>query len=362
MNVTLTMELPGNDSYNVSTNGFDCDRQPIPYTGWERTLIVVIATFLCLITAIANLICMIAIRIDKKLQKFSNYFVFSLAIADFAVGLISMPVFTLYKVLGYWPLGPRVCDTWLSTDYVLSNASVLHILIISMDRYVSVTRPLAYRANKTKKKAAIMIGSAWGISLLLWPPWIYAWPYIEGTRIVPNNACYIQFIETNHYITFGTAIAAFYIPVAIMSYLNFRIWRETEKHKKTQLNLQEGTPAASKRINSSDEGLELEESRRQRSESSGRPDTKTVKILTAIVGAFVLTWTPYNVLVLVKSISACSFQIPQKLWDFSYYFCYINSTVNPALYGLCNTDFRKTYVRILKCKWHSIRNRGTAIE
>ncbi|TGZ48204.1 hypothetical protein DBV15_12916 [Temnothorax longispinosus] len=309
MNVTLTMELPGNDSYNVSTNGFDCDRQPIPYTGWERTLIVVIATFLCLITAIANLICMIAIRIDKKLQKFSNYFVFSLAIADFAVGLISMPVFTLYKVLGYWPLGPRVCDTWLSTDYVLSNASVLHILIISMDRYVSVTRPLAYRANKTKKKAAIMIGE---------------YLIIGEVREFSEN-----FVETRETLTFVEIMRSDMLIVIFPS---------------------------------SDEGLELEESRRQRSESSGRPDTKTVKILTAIVGAFVLTWTPYNVLVLVKSISACSFQIPQKLWDFSYYFCYINSTVNPALYGLCNTDFRKTYVRILKCKWHSIRNRGTAIE
>ncbi|XP_024893956.1 muscarinic acetylcholine receptor M2-like, partial [Temnothorax curvispinosus] len=158
MNVTLTVELPGNDSYNVSTNGLDCDRQPIPYTGWEGTLIVVIATFLCLITAIGNMICLLAIMIDKKLQKFSNYFVFSLAIADFAVGLISMPVFTLYKVLGYWPLGPRVCDTWLSLDYLLSNASVLNILIISMDRYVSVTRPFAYQANRTTTKAAIMIG------------------------------------------------------------------------------------------------------------------------------------------------------------------------------------------------------------
>jgi muscarinic acetylcholine receptor M3 len=48
-----------------------------------------------------------------------------------------------------------------------------------------------------------MIASAWGISLLLWPPWIIAWPYIEGKRTVPETDCYIQFIETNHYITFG---------------------------------------------------------------------------------------------------------------------------------------------------------------
>ncbi|XP_071562548.1 muscarinic acetylcholine receptor DM1 isoform X2 [Temnothorax nylanderi] len=605
MNVTPTVELPGNDSYNVSTNGLDCGGEPIQYTVWERTLIVVIATFLSLTTVIGNSMVMISFKIDKQLQTISNYFLFSLAMADFAIGLISMPLFTLYTVLGYWPLGPHVCDTWLALDYLASNASVLNLLIISFDRYFSVTRPLTYRAKRTTTKAAVMIGSAWGISLLLWPPWIYAWPYIEGTRTVPNNACYIQFIETNHYITFGTAIAAFYVPVFIMCVLYFRIWRETKKRNKELPSLQAGKQAASKRSNSSDEGLDLEESRRQRSESStaddvshathiavsyidkhypqykshrpfswtwlkmwciawwhsGREDedddeeiagpessrtgvgyedtltplsaetplpstvsrcpslsaiqatgivldkaalqheykrptrpvdlktissdsvytiliklpsnggkfsegpsikmihdesvsiqlhsmmedsddgggggsggggsgvgvgaskffrlgggsvsspasstvtrrssqmpdiriplnaknipkaltgkgilnkqpnkkkkkllkvqtdSKAAKTLTAILLAFVLTWTPYNVLVLIKSISACSLHIPQKLWDFFYYLCYINSTVNPVLYALCNAAFRRTYVRIVKCKWHS-RNRGTAI-
>lgn len=96
-------------------------------------------------------------------------------------------------------------------------------------RYFSVTRPLTYRVKRTTNKAAVMIGCAWGISLLLWPPWIYSWPYIEGQRTVPDNACYIQFIETNHYITFGTAIAAFYVPVTVMCFLYWRIWRETKK-------------------------------------------------------------------------------------------------------------------------------------
>lgn len=35
---------------------------------------------------------------------------------------------------------------------------------------------------------------------------------IAGKRTVPEYECYIQFIETNQYITFGTAIAAFYVP------------------------------------------------------------------------------------------------------------------------------------------------------
>ncbi|CAK9796476.1 Muscarinic acetylcholine receptor DM1 [Anthophora plagiata] len=594
MNVTSDVDISGNESYNVS-NGLDCGGEPHSYAIWERVMIVIIAVFLSLTTVVGNSMVMISFKIDKQLQTISNYFLFSLAVADFAIGLISMPLFTVYTVLGNWPLGPHICDLWLALDYLASNASVLNLLIISFDRYFSVTRPLTYRAKRTTSKAAIMIACAWGISLLLWPPWIYAWPYIEGQRTVPNNACYIQFIETNHYITFGTAIAAFYVPVTVMIILYWRIWRETKKRQKDLPYLQAGKQDASKRSNSSDEALDMDDCRRPRSESStgvedmnathiavsylekhypeyktkhrpfswmwlkmwciawwhsgredededdiegaessrtghgcdeaitplsaetpltgtvsrsaslsgihpttltvektvsivdnheykksgkanelstksissdsiytilirlprdiggigkytDRPsikmyhdeavtfqlhsmiedveeengkifrlggtlsspspitrrpshmpdigntlntknitkalgmkgpanksankkkkklqekkaDRKAAKTLSAILLAFIITWTPYNILVLIKSITACSWYIPQELWDFFYYLCYINSTVNPMCYALCNAAFRRTYVRILKCKWHN-RNR-TAVD
>lgn len=154
-------------------------------------------------------------------------------VADFFIGLISMPLYTLYLLpFPRWPLGPFVCDLWLAFDYLNSNASVLNLLVISFDRYFSVTRPLTYRVRRTTRRACLMISMTWFISLILWPPWIFAWPYIEGKRSVPINDCYIQFLETNPYITFGTAIAAFYIPVTVMCILYWRIWRETEKRYK----------------------------------------------------------------------------------------------------------------------------------
>ncbi|KAK3609703.1 hypothetical protein CHS0354_017557, partial [Potamilus streckersoni] len=114
----------------------------------------------------------------------------------------------------------------------MSNASVANLLIISFDRYLSVTRPLTYRVNRTPKKAAIMIGCAWTISIILWTPWIFGWPYIEGKRTVPERECYIQFLTTNAIITIVTAFAAFYIPVSIMTILYFKIYRETRKREK----------------------------------------------------------------------------------------------------------------------------------
>ena len=218
---------------NISTNEssrFNAS-EPI-HTTAEIILISLVAGFLSLFTICGNLFVIVAFKLDKQLQITSNCFLLSLAVADLTIGLVSMPLYTLYLLMGYWPLGPILCDLWLSLDYTMSNASVANLLVICFDRYLSVTRPLTYRANRTPRKVGIMISCAWVISALLWSPWIFAWPYIEGERTVPNNECYIQFLRTNTAITIATALAAFYIPVTIMSTLYFIIYRETEKRQK----------------------------------------------------------------------------------------------------------------------------------
>lgn len=84
-----------------------------------------------------------------------------------------------------------------------------------------------------------------------------------------------------------------------------------------------------------------------------KADKKAAKTLSAILLTFIITWTPYNILVLLKPVTSTS----KYVWDFFYYLCYINSTINPMCYALCNASFRRTYLRILQCKWHN-RNRA----
>lgn len=86
-----------------------------------------------------------------------------------------------------------------------------------------------------------------------------------------------------------------------------------------------------------------------------KQETKAAKTLSAILLSFIITWTPYNILVLVKPLTAFE-NIPKDVWNFVYALCYINSLINPMCYALCNASFRRTYVRILTCKWHT-RNR-----
>ncbi|XP_008278629.1 muscarinic acetylcholine receptor M3 [Stegastes partitus] len=204
---------------------------------WQVVLIVLLTGMLSLITIIGNVLVVVSFKVNRQLKTVNNYFLLSLAVADLIIGVISMNLYTAYLVMGYWAMGNWACDLWLAIDYVASNASVMNLLVISFDRYFSVTRPLTYRAKRTTKRAGIMIGLAWFVSLVLWAPAILLWQYFEGQRTVPSDQCYIQFLSDPP-ITFCTAMAAFYLPVTIMSVLYWRIYKETQNRSKELAGLQ----------------------------------------------------------------------------------------------------------------------------
>uniref|UniRef100_A0A803WD05 Muscarinic acetylcholine receptor n=1 Tax=Ficedula albicollis TaxID=59894 RepID=A0A803WD05_FICAL len=442
-----------------------------PYKAVEVVFIVLVAGSLSLVTIIGNILVMVSIKVNRHLQTVNNYFLFSLACADLIIGIFSMNLYTLYTVIGYWPLGPVVCDLWLALDYVVSNASVMNLLIISFDRYFCVTKPLTYPVKRTTKMAGMMIAAAWVLSFILWAPAILFWQFIVGGRTVPDGDCYIQFFS-NPAVTFGTAIAAFYLPVIIMTVLYWQISRASKsrikKGKKEAAQNQETVSSSlvqgkivkpnNNNIPTSGDGLEhskiqngktseetvtnncvqgekessndstsisvvasnLKENEatkdaRQASASQDHvkaenskltcirivtksqkgdcsaPTNTTVEIvgtngeekqdsvarkiikmtkqpakkkpppsrekkvtrtILAILLAFIITWTPYNVMVLINSF--CTSCIPTTVWTIGYWLCYINSTINPACYALCNATFKKTFKHLLMCHYKNI--------
>lgn len=198
---------------------------------WRMAMVTLITVPLSAITIIGNILVIVAFQVNPLLRTVSNYFLLSLAVADLILGTISMNLYTTYILIGRWTLGSLACDVWLAVDYVASNASVMNLLAISFDRYLSVTRPLTYRVTRTTRRAALLIALAWGISFLLWAPAILFWQHIVGERTVPEDQCSVQFLS-QPVITFGTAIAAFYLPVSVMVGLYWRVYQETEKRSR----------------------------------------------------------------------------------------------------------------------------------
>uniref|UniRef100_A0A8D0AHF5 Muscarinic acetylcholine receptor n=1 Tax=Sander lucioperca TaxID=283035 RepID=A0A8D0AHF5_SANLU len=418
-------------------------------------LIVFLTGSLSLLTVVGNILVLVSFKINKALKTVNNYYLLSLAFADLTIGTLSMNLYTTYLIMDQWALGPVICDLWLAIDYVASNASVMNLLVISFDRYFSVTRPLTYRAKRTTKRAMTMIGLAWSISFILWAPAILFWQYIVGERTVQPNECYIQFLS-EPIITFCTAIAAFYLPVTIMAFLFWKIYQETEqrvkdmeglkgsgsgnrpsqaqnqgsgsgkaggecasksqkdssamqrqmssqscssyelnqlaseKKNKDNVSIQGGTGSrgrcgafcfqfssllpgrhASKRsvntttttvgeaeqsscdsFNNNEVGAKTEISKRKNEKKAN--EKKAARTLSAILFVFIMTWLPYNIMVLVNTF--CQDCIPETLWALGYWLCYVNSTINPMCYALCNKTFRTTFRDILMCQWDQKKN------
>ncbi|XP_061679658.1 muscarinic acetylcholine receptor M2-like [Syngnathoides biaculeatus] len=446
------------ETVNTSSGGEPGIFSASPYAAAEIVLIVLVAGSLSLITVVGNILVMLSIKVNRNLQTVNNYFLFSLACADLIIGVGSMNLYTVYIVIGYWPLGAVVCDLWLAVDYVVSNASVMNLLIISFDRYFCVTKPLSYPARRTTKMAGLMIAAAWVLSFVLWAPAILFWQFIVGGRTVPPGECYIQFFS-NPAVTFGTAMAAFYLPVAIMIYLYWRISRASRSRVQRDSRKPSGTSIGEAHSHSQEdagenqiqnsciqkmreqlreavlskekEALQQQQQQQQngstpckedkaeqpeaeadsvqpststenelpvsvlrglnavrrmnqtepssrggsltdcqatrtmlkvtrqsavakwRKKSTSSREKKVTRTIMAILVAFVVTWTPYNVMVLINTF--CSVCIPNTLWTIGYWLCYINSTINPACYALCNTTFKNTFKHLLLCQYKNIR-------
>ena len=199
-------------------------------------ILSVLAGILTVYTITSNLMVIIAFKINRKLHTLSNYCLVSLAVSDLTVGIFLMPVYTVYLFIGYWPLGSFACNIWLSLDYGLCTASVVNLFVIALDRLLSVTRPLTYR--RTPRKMGVMIASAWIVSLLIWPPWIFVWPYIDGEWIVPVNECYVQFLVTNSMMTTLLSVLSFYTPVILTTTLYCILYAKNEKRRLRKKALQ----------------------------------------------------------------------------------------------------------------------------
>lgn len=56
-----------------------------------------------------------------------------------------------------WPFGRTLCRAWISTDVICSTASIVTLCVISVDRFIGVTRPLRYATVVTRRKIVIAI-------------------------------------------------------------------------------------------------------------------------------------------------------------------------------------------------------------
>ena len=185
------------------------------------------------VTVFLNAVVIRCFAKESSVRSPSNFFILSLASTDCLIGLISLPVYTMYLILEErWPFGATFCDIWLVVDYTLCLVSQYTVFAITVDRFFSVKYPALYRAWLTKKKSAIIIASIWLLSLSIFGVLIIGWQYFVGKRTVPADKCHVQFISSaffNMIFVIGYYWSTLIVIVVLYAQIVYAVYKRSKR-------------------------------------------------------------------------------------------------------------------------------------
>ncbi|XP_048252632.1 muscarinic acetylcholine receptor M3-like [Haliotis rufescens] len=388
--------MESNTSMNLS-NDVDLPSEPIPLI---RIILGVILYILVLITVCGNLLVLLAVYKDKRLQTVFNYYIVNLAITDVLVALTAMSLYTTDNILGHWPLGIFMCGLWIFFDYGMTFASVFTLVVISLDRFWSVQWSIHYRNHHNKRKTLVVIGIIWLFMLILWlppcitdriahsEPGVCKWEPSENKAFViviatvgHHGACVIQifcFLKVFLFMKKRAKLGPLSKPItsskpkpSVHEDANSRtpILLDPAKLQASQANNDaHDNPSSVSTISvvhdcdnptsTVETGLPAQpstslkppnpHSNKSDHSSTDKRERKVFVTLTYILVGYMICWVPFHI---VFDISAFDPEaVPEVIYTITFWLTYLNSTINPFLYNFSSPDFRRAFKKILTCK------------
>ncbi|XP_057181991.1 5-hydroxytryptamine receptor 2B [Triplophysa rosa] len=350
---------------------------------WAALLIVLVI----IPTIGGNILVILAVSLERKLQNATNFFLMSLAVADLLVGVLVMPI-ALVTVLFHsrWPLPDFLCPIWLFLDVLFSTASIMHLCAISLDRYIAIKKPIQHSQFKSRAKALAKIALVWLISVGIAIPipikglQVSAHPNITFNK---NHTCLLSPEGFGDFKVFGS-LTAFFIPLAIMMIiymLTIQVLRKKAyllRSRATRATIstvsQQEAPSPPEklvildgmkkdRIQNLVNSVTGDELPIRRMSSMGKRSMQNLtneqrasKVLGIVFMLFVVMWCPFFITNVTSVLcQGCNSNLVEQLLDIFQWVGYVSSGINPLVYTLFNRTFREAFTRYIMCNYSSTR-------
>ena len=196
---------------------------------------------------------------------------------------------------------------FLSVNGFIGLVSILHLLALTVDRFLATVTPLKYATTVTKNRAYITVACIWAYSMVV--------------------GCIAASLEK--IISGGTLFAVhIVIPCTCMTYLNTRIVVEMRR--------------TSRELNScviNGEQAKVFEKR----------ERKVFKLVFLVLSVFVMCYLPWCVtLILALSCSACNLKALTYAYAVSGILLYVSPLIHPFLYTWRLPKFKEVLLRYFK--------------
>uniref|UniRef100_A0A8C1Q3U8 5-hydroxytryptamine receptor 4 n=2 Tax=Cyprinus carpio TaxID=7962 RepID=A0A8C1Q3U8_CYPCA len=310
----------------------------------SKIMLSVILVTIIILTALGNLLVMVALCKDRKLRKKkTNFFVVSLAFADLLVALVVMPLAAIELTTGQWKYGETFCLIRTTLDVLLTSASILHLCCIALDRYYAICcQPLVYNNKMTPVRVSLMLVGCWVIPIFISFPIMQSWntigieSFIEQRKFNSSHNSTCVFMVNRPYALVCSTVA-FYVPLVLMVLAYQRIYVTAMGHARRIGSLHRAGSAPSSTY----------PNHNQQGSSRIKNETKAAKTLAVIMGCFCLCWAPFFITNMVDPF--INYSVPWQMWTAWLWLGYINSGLNPFLYAFLNRAFRRAFLMILCC-------------
>ena len=260
----------------------------------------IIGWFLSVLAVTGNALVIWLVTTKRRLRTTANFFIVSLAIADFCVGLFLFPaLFTCKR----WP---TYCTAYhrrviLAHLGFFVHASTANLCAMTADRYIAVALPMRYIAFMTPQRSIRTIATAWVFPAVAWITYTVLVHYRDGSTsvVVVNIAmkCLFQIL-----------------PTVLVTMATIHMLIIVRRHKKEISSL-----LADLRFNNC--ASEKRPSRVRRS-----PEASSTKVVGVVVLTFVLCYSVENYFSFCKNC-------PTILADAVLLLLVLNAAANPLAYA-----------------------------